>query len=547
MARKRPSQTKPLETVTSSRAMLVYWPWIALAAILIFAAAIRLRMLDFPLERDEGEYAYMGQLMLQGVPPYEIAYNMKFPGTYAAYAVIMGLFGQTAAGIHLGTLLVNAGAIVMVFLIGRRLFDSLAGVLAAAAYAIFTFSQGTLGLAGHATHFVILPALGAVLLAFKLRDGPSAWRSMTAGLLLGLAVLMKQPGVFFVPVVWFYILWTWYCRKPRHLTEILTTTGFFSIGLAIPLIVTGLLLWWAGVFGQFWYWTVVYARSYGSVVPLRYIPDMFALGWRLVSVYDWPLWILAGVGLVILFIRPSTRRLAWFMVFFTSFSFLAVCPGFYFRQHYFILMMPALGLLIGTGVSSLYQMMRRFGEGIAALAVLAICGVTVGYCLWAEQDPLFRLTPEQACRASYSPNPFPEAKEVASYIESHTEPNEVIAVLGSEPEIFFYSHRRSASGYIYMYPLMEAQPNARAMQDDMIRRVEEAKPRYLVVVNVPMSWLANKSSDPRLFEWYEQFQRLYEVVGIVDIGLDGANYRWDAQALGQQPAGRFSVLVTRRK
>lgn len=37
-----------------------------------------------PLERDEGEYAYAGQLMLQGIPPYQLAYNMKLPGTYAA-------------------------------------------------------------------------------------------------------------------------------------------------------------------------------------------------------------------------------------------------------------------------------------------------------------------------------------------------------------------------------------------------------------------------------------------------------------------------------
>ena len=67
--------------------------------------AIRIRLLGIPLERDEGEYAYSGQLMLQGIPPYKLAYNMKFPGTYAAYAAIMAIFGQTIAGIHFGLLL----------------------------------------------------------------------------------------------------------------------------------------------------------------------------------------------------------------------------------------------------------------------------------------------------------------------------------------------------------------------------------------------------------------------------------------------------------
>jgi len=39
-----------------------------------------------PLDRDEGEYAYFGQLLLEGVPPYAGAYNLKVPGIYGAYA-----------------------------------------------------------------------------------------------------------------------------------------------------------------------------------------------------------------------------------------------------------------------------------------------------------------------------------------------------------------------------------------------------------------------------------------------------------------------------
>jgi len=64
------------------------WTFVALGAILALVAIIRMRLATSPLERDEGEYAYIGQLMLQGIPPYKEAANMKFPGTYAAYAVI---------------------------------------------------------------------------------------------------------------------------------------------------------------------------------------------------------------------------------------------------------------------------------------------------------------------------------------------------------------------------------------------------------------------------------------------------------------------------
>src|SRR5438067_7424263 len=73
--------------------------WLLVSVTVLLVIAVRVRVRDMPLERDEGEYAYAGQLILQGVPPYKEAYNMKLPGTYAAYAAIMAVFGQTRSGI----------------------------------------------------------------------------------------------------------------------------------------------------------------------------------------------------------------------------------------------------------------------------------------------------------------------------------------------------------------------------------------------------------------------------------------------------------------
>ncbi|HEX3987816.1 MAG TPA: hypothetical protein VHZ30_00205, partial [Verrucomicrobiae bacterium] len=81
-----------------------HWPVLCLSLVLLLTASVRVRLLSIPLERDEGEYAYAGQLMLQGVPPYKLLYNMKMPGIYAAYAAVLGVFGQTPSGIHLGLL-----------------------------------------------------------------------------------------------------------------------------------------------------------------------------------------------------------------------------------------------------------------------------------------------------------------------------------------------------------------------------------------------------------------------------------------------------------
>lgn len=50
-------------TNPSSSPLISLWPWLVVVLVLLFAGFIRFRLLDLPLERDEGEYAYAGQLL----------------------------------------------------------------------------------------------------------------------------------------------------------------------------------------------------------------------------------------------------------------------------------------------------------------------------------------------------------------------------------------------------------------------------------------------------------------------------------------------------
>ena len=167
-------------------------------AALVFVAYVRLRVADVPLERDEGEYAYAGQLILEGVPPYELAYNMKFPGTYYAYAAILALFGHTPWGIRVGLLLVNAASILLVFAVGRRLLGGFAGAVAAVCFSVLSLDRWVFGGFAHATHFVVLTALaGLLLLLLAIESERRAWL-FWSGVFLGLSVLMKQHAIFFL-------------------------------------------------------------------------------------------------------------------------------------------------------------------------------------------------------------------------------------------------------------------------------------------------------------------------------------------------------------
>jgi hypothetical protein len=142
-----------------------------------------------------------------------------------------------------------------------------------------------------------------------------------------------------------------------------------------------------------------------------------------------------------------------------------------------------------------------------------------------DRKIFFQVSPNQACGIIYPQNPFLESVRIADYIREHTEPDDTIAVLGSEPEIYFYSHRHSATGYIYTYGLMEPQKYAHQMQQEMIHEIGEARPKYLISVAMAYSWLRRPESDPAIFNWANEYMtQNYAVAGFVNISPTEIDY-----------------------
>jgi len=532
-----------IETPVRRRRFSLRWEYVAICLVILLISSIRFRLRDFPLERDEGEYAYAGQLILQGIPPYELAYNMKLPGTYAAYAVIMAVFGETPAGIHLGLIVVNAVSIFLLFLIVRRLFDPLAAVIAGASFGLFTIRPLVLGLAAHATHFVTLFALLALLILFKALDSNRLVLYFASGFCFGLAFLMKQPGILFGIFGGLYLCmreWPGADERPAFIRKL----AVYSAGAIVPYALTCLILWRAGVFAKFWFWTVSYARAYGTEqAPFKGLQQL-ANRIELQKEHIPFLFFLAVLGMAAFLWNRKMRPHALFVIGFLGFSFSSISVGLYFRGHYFIMLYPVLGLLIGVGASALADLLRRLRLRAAIVALLF--SFAFANALYAERHIYFFDSPRQACRDVYGPNPFPESLKIAEYIQAHSSPEDRIAVMGSEPQIYFYAHRHSATGYIYTYALVENQPYGRVMQNEMIHEVESVKPLYIVYVLSRDSWDTRSGADTHIFDWTDAYVRdNYKLEGIADGGNQDV-YRWGPSASTYRPRKPTFIAIYRR-
>jgi len=545
-ARRPPLATK---AVAPAPNVVPRWCFVALGIVIIFFSLIRVRLLNLPLERDEGEYAYAGQLMLQGIPPYHLAYNMKLPGTYAAYSLIMGVFGQTPTGIHVGLLVVNAATVFLIFLLAVRLFGPVAGLAAGSSYALLSTSESVLGFAGHATHFVVLAALGGILVLLKAIENQRMVFYFASGLLLGLSFVCKQPGIFFVLFGGFFVIMSEW-RRGTDWRALARRVAVFSAGTAIPFALTCVILFFAGVLGKMWFWTFSYGAQYASALS-------FSQGWQqllatVLSVVEPALfvWILAGLGLAALPWDSSSWRHAPFAIGFVLFSWAAVCPGLYFRQHYFIVVLPAVSLFVGIAVGAAERELEKYmrSPAWAAAIPLLVLLVAMVVSVAAQNEVYFSLDPVAVCRDTYGNNPFPEAQAISEYINRQSAADARIAVIGSEPEIYFYSRRHSATGYIYTYPLVEPQKYAFDMQKDMAREIENSRPEYMVFVQVPASWLASPGSSSFIFDWFQKYVAdHYELVGIADEIAPKTAYVWGDAAKTFRVQSDASMSIFKRR
>ncbi|MBN1545629.1 MAG: glycosyltransferase family 39 protein, partial [Syntrophaceae bacterium] len=424
---------KPIPKQLEDRSVRYRWIWWALLAAAVFLSiSLRWSLLDVPLERDEGEYAYGGQLLLQGMLPYQHLYSMKLPGIYAVYAGLLALFGQTHTGIHLGLLVVNIATIIVLFLLGRKLFDPLAGAVAGAIFAVLSVSQSVQGVFANAEHFVILPAVAGLLLLLRGLDDDRPWSLFWGGLLLGIGFVVKQHGAAFVVLGALYLIIDRLRVRPVEPRHVLSECALFGAGAVLPYALICVIMASAGIFEKFWFWTVEYARAYTSQMTIPRAWALFKVSTTSIVTSAPLLWMLVLGGLITLFRDKRLWRRWLFTLLFILFSLAALCPGFYFRPHYFLLALPAAALIAGGAISGMARKLSavplKMGRYALPIGLVVIC---LTASVYQQRSFLFLMTPLQACRATYGSNPFPESLEIARYIRAHTQPGDRIAVIGS--------------------------------------------------------------------------------------------------------------------
>ena len=440
-------------------------------ACAVLAVIARVHRLDLPFERDEGEYAYIAQMMLRGEAPYTEAYTMKLPGVPSWYAAFFVVFGETVRAAHIAALVADlvSAAAVTAFCRAVVVDDrqrSVVPVVAACWLLVLSTLLSFEGLVANCEKFAITSVTAGFAILVHARRWPAVG---LAAVVMGSAVLCKQQVLPILPLFGLAAV----LREQPHdgltrrdaIRRRLAEAVLVGFGLALPWLITVTIISAWGSFDAFWFQTVSYASEYVGTArqPWSHFTDAAK------RYGAEPAVVFALVGVVVVAATTvATKRarlliIAWFVA-----SALALTIGFYFRPHYFVFAIPPLAI-----AAAFFSSLRYPSALVAAVVLVA--------SIADDRDAWFLHTDDKVNSDLFLQTTFVQAVPLAQTLKRISRDDERVLIIGNEPEILFLADRRSVTPYVYFYPLLERQPFAARQQQQVIDAVAANKPDHIVV------------------------------------------------------------------
>jgi len=275
------------------------------------------------------------------------------------------LFGVGEASARIVPVFFTLLSIILVFLIGRRLYSPLEGVIAAG---LFSVTPMVVLVGRNVQYEAVFMFFGLLGVYLYLSDG---WLRFCAGVSVGLSFVTKQPGLLFFAGI---VLWELWNRKLRDRGLRLFIAAFLLV--VVPYVASGILLRPAGFVG-----------SYASRLSLPMSEEGGGHGINLIfNEFLWGLSpVLSGTFLVslgyLLFRRGVHDRL--------PVVFSLVCTIFFLvynkHSYYIVPLAPFAALVCAKAVSSIRD--GRFVFSILAVlfiscvfySLLLLCADKYGY------------------------------------------------------------------------------------------------------------------------------------------------------------------------
>lgn len=429
--------------------------FLALACVLLI---VRLPSLAQPMGADQGLYAYIGERILAGELPYQDAWDHKPPAIHYIYAAMRAAWSHSSvvAAADLLIALINAALLVA---LGTTLAGATAGRSAALLY-LFLSDPSFQRFAGVAVRAQCETFIAAAMAgAFLLVSGKklTAWKLLSAGLLLGISFALKYNAIVYGAAL-LAALWA---------MQQLTVRAVVLLGigtLVVPLVLLGVFLT-GGAAWDLYSATILYNLQYSGETyrgPLdfgRYLVT-FPVNHARVDA----LWLVGGAGCAVLLVAAFWRKERLIAPAWVAAACLTIAiNSSRGLPQYFIQALPALALAAAWAGSLLWTRWKIVNYLAIAVVAFGVWRVneftkfagniahdsTFLFGRMSRETYLEKFGDREARKYSAL-----AMHELAEFIRARTAPADRIYIFGFSSGAYVAAERASASRFFWSRPVI---------------------------------------------------------------------------------------------
>jgi len=521
--------TSPLTSAASRHSLA----WLFASLGLVFLRA--LPNIRYPLGRDQATYCEIARGLLQGRILYPDLWDIKPPGIYYIYAVIVKLFGPVMWSVGVVDVVWLLAISLCIFHFARRYVGVPAAAIAVVLNAMWHCSWGYVNAAQAETFIVLLVFLAYFILTSAQRENRRG--NFAAGLICGAAFWVKYNAATFFPILAFlpYLDFSRMDEHPLRLrleipwSRWIGRTAVFFAGFL--LMVAAVLIYFWGVGGwpalQEDHFAVLPDYGFMLVHRMRHYP-VFALTMIRLHLGVWP--VAAFAAAVVIAWRQREMRFIAPVAMMAAAGFACTASQPRFSSYSFETAYPFFAMLWGYVIVKLYEgfvslrgfFVRRRWR-VANLLLWLVAAEVVyyplpGYCFQISEEYKELAGWMHDPHGSYQQYPFQLYHEklhdqmaIIDYLQKNSAPGDGVYVLGTAALINFLTERPNPSRFVTDHAIISPWGPERWRQD-LVAELNRTPPRFIVVERhdaIPIVTLTYDDSE----QWLKKYPPLASFVG----------------------------------
>jgi hypothetical protein len=524
---------------------------ILLLFIIGMVLIIRTKFSGIPFERDEGAYSYYGKLLLEGKIPYKDFYEQKFPGIFYFFGFIVYIFGSGVKELHTGFMYLNIATIILIYFAVKKLFNAQAAIISASTFAFVSLTPTISGFTIQSEHGVAFFSSVGIFMYAMASTTKKWFYYLAMGLAMGAAFMTKTTGLFMALWGGLILLIDFFFNKPFNYKHLFKSLGFYSLGGFSVIAILFLMMYVKGAFNDMLFWTIEIPTYYVNRMPLEEGLKYFGYTKDAIFQFNKFFWMHSLFAIILIFIKSIDWKTKLFTISLGTFSFMTIVPGYYFYGHYWLQLLPGLAILSGVTCYAIILFLKKqfnIQSSYVKYAYLGLFAIITYSHLNKFKNYYFKPNYEQILKSTYGNNPFPESMEIANFINQNSKETDQLAIIGSEPQIYIYTNKKSPTRHIFFSTIVADVPQHKQWQREYAADIEKANPKHIIFFNHQFSLLVQPNTDKYIFEWANAYiSKNYHIVGIVDM-IEGqrSNYLWREQLMNYKPVSQNVIYIYER-